>query len=101
LGLVLGKQVGVFGVTWLMVKLGLARMPHGATWLHIYGVACLAGIGFTMSLFIGSLSFADAELMNQVRLGVLSGSIISGVLGYAALMIAAQPKTDDASAEAA
>ncbi len=101
LGLVLGKQVGVFGVTWLMVKLGLARMPHGATWLHIYGVACLAGIGFTMSLFIGSLSFADAELMNQVRLGVLSGSIISGVLGYAALMIAAQPKADDASAEAA
>ncbi|MFY0622101.1 MAG: Na+/H+ antiporter NhaA [Pelagimonas sp.] len=101
LGLVLGKQVGVFGVTWLMVKLGLARMPHGATWLHIYGVACLAGIGFTMSLFIGSLSFADAELMNQVRLGVLSGSIISGVLGYAALMIAAQPKTDDASVEAA
>lgn len=101
LGLVLGKQVGVFGVTWLMVKLGLARMPHGATWLHIYGVACLAGIGFTMSLFIGSLSFADAELMNQVRLGVLSGSIISGVLGYAALMIAAQSKTDDASAEAA
>lgn len=101
LGLILGKQVGVFGVTWLMVKLGLARMPHGATWLHIYGVACLAGIGFTMSLFIGSLSFADAELMNQVRLGVLSGSIISGVLGYAALMIAAQPKADDAGAEAA
>lgn len=101
LGLVLGKQVGVFGVTWLMVKLGMARMPHGATWLHIYGVACLAGIGFTMSLFIGSLSFADAELMNQVRLGVLSGSIISGVLGYAALMIAAQSTTDDASAEAA
>ena len=85
LGLVLGKQIGVFGLTWALVKLGFARMPHGATWLQIYGVACLAGIGFTMSLFIGSLSFADPELMNEVRLGVLSGSIISGVLGFAAL----------------
>ena len=59
LGLVLGKQIGVFGLTWLTVKSGLAQLPHGVTWVHIYGLACLAGIGFTMSLFIGSLSFGD------------------------------------------
>ncbi len=85
LGLILGKQIGVFGMTYLLVKFNVARMPQDATWLHIYGISCLAGIGFTMSLFIGGLSFADAELMNQTRLGVLSGSIISAVLGYAAL----------------
>lgn len=88
LGLIIGKQVGVFGLTMLMIKAGFAKMPHGASVLHIYGIACLAGVGFTMSLFIGGLSFADAALMNQVRLGVLSGSIISGILGYTALMLA-------------
>lgn len=88
LGLILGKQIGVFGVTFAMIKLKLARMPQGANWLHVYGVACLAGIGFTMSLFIGGLSFADPELMNQTRLGVLSGSIVSAILGYTALIIA-------------
>ena len=88
LGLIVGKQVGVLGVTWLMVKSGLAKLPTGANWLHIYGVACLAGIGFTMSLFIGSLSFDDPTLMNQVRVGVLAGSIASAVLGFAALKIA-------------
>ncbi|MCT4611498.1 MAG: Na+/H+ antiporter NhaA [Pelagimonas sp.] len=98
-GLVLGKQLGVFGITWVIVKMGLARMPHGATWLQIYGVACLAGIGFTMSLFIGSLSFDDADLMNQVRLGVLSGSLVSGVLGYAALMLSARPEDSEAPSQ--
>ena len=99
LGLVLGKQIGVFGVTFAMVKMGLARMPSGANWAQIYGIACLAGIGFTMSLFIGSLSYDDASLMNQVRMGVLSGSIVSGVLGYAALMLASAPKQAGRSPE--
>ncbi|WP_319826250.1 Na+/H+ antiporter NhaA [Thalassovita sp.] len=88
LGLVVGKQIGVFGVTFAIVKLGLAGMPKGANWLHIYGIACLAGIGFTMSLFIGGLSFSDPGMMNGVRLGVLSGSILSAILGYTALMLA-------------
>lgn len=101
LGLIVGKQVGVFGLTMLMVKTGIAKMPHGATALHIYGISCLAGVGFTMSLFIGGLSFADAEMMNQVRLGVLSGSIVSGVLGYTALMLASrQLPQDDAPTSA-
>ena len=98
LGLILGKQIGVFGLTFLMVKTGLARLPHGANWLHIYGIACLAGVGFTMSLFIGSLSFADPALMNQVRMGVLSGSIVSAVLGYTALMLAHVPEPETAQA---
>lgn len=95
-GLVLGKMVGVFGITWLMVRFGLARKPHGANWSQIFGVACLAGIGFTMSLFIGSLSFDDQILMNGVRLGVLLGSLISGVLGFAALRLSS---TEPAPAE--
>ena len=91
-GLVVGKQLGVFGVTFLFVRLGISRMPVGANWAQIYGIACLAGIGFTMSLFIGSLSFSDQTMMNAVRLGVLSGSAVSAILGFAALMLATPPK---------
>jgi len=94
-GLIIGKQLGVFGVVWIMVKLGLARLPTGANWAQIYGVACLAGIGFTMSLFIGGLSFSDPDMMNQVRLGVLSGSLISAVLGYSILMIAGRDADEE------
>ena len=93
-GLVLGKQVGVFGATWLVVKSGIARLPHGANWAHVYGLSALAGIGFTMSLFIGGLSYTDAGLMNEVRLGVLVASAISAVIGYTVLM-AVSRKVDD------
>ena len=85
LGLLVGKQVGVFGVCYLLVKSGVAKLPYGANWTHVWGIACLAGIGFTMSLFIGGLSFESQELMNQVRIGVLSGSVISGIMGYVIL----------------
>jgi NhaA family Na+:H+ antiporter len=94
-GLVAGKFIGVMGVTWLVIRFGMAALPGGASWMHIAGVSCLAGIGFTMSLFIGSLSFSDLHLMNQVRLGVLTASAISAVLGFALLMLA-----PDARAEA-
>jgi NhaA family Na+:H+ antiporter len=87
-GLVVGKLVGVMGVTFLLVRLGLAGLPGGATWTHMAGIGLLAGIGFTMSLFIGGLSFADLELMNQVRLGVLSGSAVAAVAGFAVLRLA-------------
>jgi NhaA family Na+:H+ antiporter len=100
-GLVLGKQLGVFGVTWIMVRLRLAQLPQGVGWLHIYGLACLAGIGFTMSLFIGSLSFADPALMNAVRLGVLSGSAVSALLGFGILMLAARTSDSREPARAA
>jgi len=88
LGLLVGKQIGVFGICYLLVKSGIAKLPHGANWAHVWGVACLAGIGFTMSLFIGGLSFESQELMNQVRIGVLSGSIISGIMGFVILRMA-------------
>ena len=89
-GLVLGKQIGVFGATWLLVKSGFARLPEGVNWVHIYGLSALAGIGFTMSLFIGGLSFADPALMNEVRLGVLTASLISALVGYGVLMAASR-----------
>ena len=90
LGLIVGKQIGVFGIVILLVKTGFARLPDGAGWLHIWGIACLAGIGFTMSLFIGGLSYADQALINQVRLGVLGGSAISALLGFGVLWVASQ-----------
>ena len=88
-GLFLGKQVGVLAFTWVGVKSGLARLPEGIGWRHVYGVACLTGVGFTMSLFIGSLAFGANDTMNAVRLGVISGSVLSGLLGYAVLRAAA------------
>ncbi|MEM6824465.1 MAG: Na+/H+ antiporter NhaA [Pseudomonadota bacterium] len=100
LGLFLGKQVGVLGTTWITVRLGLAALPFGATWMQLYGIACLAGIGFTMSLFIGSLSFQDPAMMNAVRLGVLSGSAVSALLGYAALMLSVRGAPHERTAQA-
>lgn len=82
LGLFVGKQIGVFGAAFLMIKTGLAKMPEGANWGMMYGVALLCGIGFTMSLFIGGLAFDDAAHATAIRLGVLAGSIVSGTLGY-------------------
>ncbi|WP_417680269.1 Na+/H+ antiporter NhaA [Roseibium sp.] len=82
LGLFAGKQIGIFAMIWLTVQLRLAPMPRDSNWMQIYGVALLCGIGFTMSLFIGSLAFDNRDLMAQLRLGVLAGSIASAVLGY-------------------
>lgn len=87
LGLFVGKQVGVFSMAWISVKLGLAKLPTGANWAQVYAIACLTGVGFTMSLFIGTLAFEGDETLNAVRLGVLMGSIASGVLGYVLLRI--------------
>ncbi len=91
-GLFLGKQLGVFAATWIGCKSGLARLPEGVNWQHVYGVACLTGVGFTMSLFIGSLAFSSAETMNTVRLGVICGSVLSGLMGFAVLRASASRK---------
>lgn len=85
LGLFIGKQLGVLGFAWAGVKLGLCRLPEGIGWKQVYGVACLTGIGFTMSLFIGTLAFDDPDQLNAVRLGVLMGSTLSALLGIAVL----------------
>lgn len=89
-GLFLGNQVGVFGFSWCAIKSGIARLPQGVTWLQLYGVAALCGIGFTMSLFIGSLAFEQGGpgLAVDERLGILAGSIVSGVVGYLILRLA-------------
>ena len=92
LGLLFGKVIGVFGAVWLLVRFGIAQLPQHAGWLHILGVSLLAGIGFTMSLFIGSLSFDDLTLMNDVRVGVLAGSIVAATSGYLILRAAGPGK---------
>ena len=99
LGLFFGKQVGVAGFAWVGTRMGLCRLPDGVDWPQAYGVALLAGIGFTMSLFIGTLAFADPEHATAVRIGVLSGSILSALAGYAVLRLAtvATPDIPDAT----
>ena len=84
MGLLVGKQVGIFGFCWLAVKLKLASLPSGMSWASLYGTAALCGIGFTMSLFIGSLAFEDNghNILFDERLGILIGSLASGLLGY-------------------
>jgi NhaA family Na+:H+ antiporter len=83
-GLVIGKQIGVFGFCFVAVKLGFAKLPANVNWVLLYGVSLLCGVGFTMSLFIGSLAFeqANGPAMLNDRLGIVIGSLISGVLGY-------------------
>lgn len=81
-GLFLGKQCGIFSVTWLAVKAKWAKLPFKANWQHIYGIALICGISFTMSLFIGHLTFFDEESSSLIRLGVLSGSVLSAIAGY-------------------
>jgi NhaA family Na+:H+ antiporter len=81
-GLVLGKPLGIFGFAWLAVKAGLAALPDGLTWGKVFAMSLLAGIGFTMSLFIADLAFGLSPALTQAKAGILMGSLISGVLGY-------------------
>ena len=82
LGLLVGKQLGIFGFAWLAVKTGLAALPENVNWRQIHALSLLAAIGFTMSLFIGNLAFAAPEMIDAVKLGVLSGSTIAAIAGY-------------------
>jgi NhaA family Na+:H+ antiporter len=83
LGLFVGKQVGVFGFSWLVIKLGYAQLPKGSDWIKFYGVCALTGIGFTMSLFINSLAFEDDRIFDYAdKLAILIGSFLSGIFGY-------------------
>ena len=94
-GLFIGKQLGVFSFAWLAIKLKLASLPEKVSWTQLYGAAILCGIGFTMSLFIASLAFehVEQEYIRQVRLGILTASLLSAVLGYMLLRFT-QKKTD-------
>lgn len=87
-GLVVGKPLGIVGVCWIAVRIGLARIPEGCNWVQVTGAGFLAGIGFTMSLFIGSLAFPMPEHLTAVRVGVIYGSVLSAVFGIVALLMA-------------
>ncbi len=91
LGLFLGKQLGIGALALLAIRSGLARLPEGASWLQLYGVALLCGIGFTMSLFIGALAFPGAPfLVDEVKVGVLLGSLLAALAGTTVLLVAAR-----------
>lgn len=99
-GLFFGKQLGIFSLIWGAVKLGIAQRPRGSTWLQVYGLSVLCGIGFTMSLFIGMLAFASSPvLIEEAKLGMIAGSLLSGVLGYVILRFA-PPAADAVQVEA-
>lgn len=100
-GLFIGKQVGIFGFCFVVIKLGLAQLPKGMTFTSLYGTAALCGVGFTMSLFIGSLAFEETgvNLLFDERLGIIMGSLASGCLGYALLRFSLSSKSlDDGNA---
>ena len=97
LGLLIGKQVGIFGFAFIAVKTGLAKLPEGVNWRQIHGLSLLAAIGFTMSLFIGNLAFADPAQVDAVKLGVLSGSLIAALAGFFMLKVSL-PSEEQATA---
>lgn len=86
-GLFFGNQIGIFTLSWIAIKIGISKLPEGVSWMQLYGAALLCGIGFTMSLFIGSLAFEQGgpDYAIDDRLGILLGSFLSGVLGYVVL----------------
>ncbi len=92
LGLFIGKQVGVFGFSWLAIKFGWASLPKDSNWIQLYGVAVLTGIGFTMSLFVDSLAYNDTEIYHYAdKLAILLGSFLSGIVGYLILRSVKKP----------
>ena len=95
LGLFLGKQIGVFLFSFISIKLKITEMPNNSSWLSLYGVGILTGIGFTMSLFVGNLAFVEnIEYMDGVKLGVLAGSLLSTIMGYFLLLIIRKSKNN-------
>jgi len=92
-GLFIGKQIGVFLFSYLSIKLKFAEMPSNSNWIKLYGVGILTGIGFTMSLFVGNLAFVENnQYMDGVKIGVLSGSLLSTLVGYFLLLLVTTKK---------
>ena len=88
LGLFLGKQLGVFVFSYISIKLKIAQMPNNSNWFNFYGVGVLTGIGFTMSLFVGNLAFVEnMQYMDGVKIGVLTGSLLSTLFGYFLILL--------------
>jgi len=96
LGLFIGKQLGVFLFSYVSIKLKLAQMPNNSNWYNLYGVGILTGIGFTMSLFIGNLAFVEnAQYIEGVKIGVLTGSLLSTLTGYLLLLFVSHKKKNE------
>ncbi len=97
LGLFVGKQIGIFGLCYLAIKLGLTKLPKGMSFASLYGTAALCGVGFTMSLFIGGLAFEETgvNLLFDERLGIIIGSLASGIVGYLVLRFSLSPNADN------
>ena len=92
-GLFFGKQIGVFVFSYLSIKFNLAEMPSNSNWIKLYGVGILTGIGFTMSLFVGNLAFVENnQYMDGVKIGVLTGSLLSSIVGYILLLLITNKK---------
>lgn len=87
IGLVFGKQIGITLFSWIAVKVGVAKLPEHVRWIQVYGLSCLGGIGFTMSLFVAGLAFGESELLAIAKLGILIASIFSAIIGTVALSI--------------
>lgn len=94
LGLVVGKLIGVSLFTWILVKLGIAGLPERVNWMHIIGVSLIAGVGFTMSLFITNLAFTETYMIDQAKYGILIASLIAGVSGFIALKRGSKKKIE-------
>jgi NhaA family Na+:H+ antiporter len=95
LGLFIGKQVGIFGLCWIGIKMKLTELPKGMNMMALYGTAALCGIGYTMSLFIGSLAFEGSAITLDERIGIIIGSVLSGTLGYFILNKTLKEKSED------
>ena len=95
-GLIVGKILGITGMAWLAERLGLGRRPHGVLWSHIFGAAAVAGIGFTVSLFIAGLAFDDPDVVDTAKIGILFASLAAGIIGFLILRATPDPAPEDA-----
>lgn len=89
-GLVLGKPVGIMALSWLCVKLKIAKLPENVTWKHMLGASILGGVGFTMAIFVANLAYTDALFITQAKLAILLASLMAGILGFVVLLIQAK-----------
>jgi NhaA family Na+:H+ antiporter len=95
LGLVLGKPIGITLLSFIAVAIGICRLPLDLNWKHIFGAGLLGGIGFTMSIFITNLAFADANVINASKMGILLASLVAGVFGFLWLKFLGKPNVGD------
>ena len=99
IGLLVGKTIGVFSFTWLADRLGIGSLPRGVSYRHIFGLAITAGVGFTVALFVAGLAFhGEVDLTDSAKIGILGGSLISGIIGYLVLR-SSPPSTEDPGAD--